>query len=265
MRDYCAICMATVDAAKKAGGFIRENLNRVKGDDVEYKGMHDFVTYVDKTSEKMLVDTLSELLPEAGFLVEEKSVEQNNEKLFWIIDPLDGTTNYVHKLAPFAVSIALSENDEIVAGVVYEVGCDECFYTWKGAPSFLNGNEIKVSGKAKLSDALIATGFPYYDYKRMKPFLGTLEYFFNNTHGVRRLGSAATDMAYVACGRFEAFYEYSLHPWDVAAGYLIVKNAGGVVSDFSGGSDFIYGREIISSNKKIYDEFLNVVKTRMVG
>lgn len=255
--------MAAVDAAKKAGAFIRENLNRVAGGDIEYKGMHDFVTYVDKTSEKMLVEMLRDVVPGAGFLVEEKSVEQNNTHTYWIIDPLDGTTNYVHRLAPYAVSIALMENNEIVVGVVYEISNDECFYTWKNAPSYLNGKLIKVSDKKVLKDSLIATGFPYYDYERVKPFLNTLEHFFNNTHGVRRLGSAATDLAYVACGRFEAFYEYSLHPWDVAAGALLVQNAGGLVSDFKRGNDYVFGREMIATNKHVYEEFTGVITKAM--
>jgi myo-inositol-1(or 4)-monophosphatase len=255
--------MQAVAAAKKAGAFIKDNLNRVEGADIEYKGIHDFVTYVDKTSEKMLVEMLTDVLPGAGFLVEEKSVEQTNNNLYWIIDPLDGTTNYVHRLAPYAVSIALMEDNEIVAGVVYEIGAGECFYTWKNAPSFLNGEEIKVSDRKILKDSLIATGFPYYDYDRLNAFLETLAYFFNHTHGVRRLGSAATDLAYVACGRFEAFYEYSLHPWDVAAGALLVKNAGGTVSDFSGNNAYVFGKEIIASNEAVYAEFLKIVKTHM--
>ena len=263
MKDYKSICMTAVEAARKAGEFIADNLNKVQGNDVEYKGIHDFVTYVDKSSEKMLINMLSEVLPEAGFLVEENTVENTNKDLYWIIDPLDGTTNYVHRLAPYAVSIALAEKSEIVVGVVFEIGNDECFYTWKGGASFLNGKEIKVSDRKLLKDSLIATGFPYYDYKRLKPFLKTLSFFFNNSHGVRRLGSAATDLAYVACGRFEAFYEYSLHPWDVAAGALLVQNAGGRVSDFSGDKNYIFGKEIISTNLNVYPEFLKIVKTTM--
>lgn len=264
MMNLEKLCLEVVEAAKHTGEFIHSQLNVVKPDNVEYKGIHDFVTYVDKTSEKMLVERLSVLLPGSGFLVEEKSVEKNNADLYWIIDPLDGTTNYLHGLSPFAISIALMDKEEIIMGIVYEITHDECFYTWKGAPAYLNGKEIKVSERKKLSDSLIATGFPYYDYERVTPFLKTLEYFFNNTHGVRRLGSAATDLAYVACGRFEAFYEYSLHPWDVAAGVLLVKNAGGKVSDFSGKDDYLFGGEIISSNAGIYDETLKLIKTIMV-
>ncbi|PKP20015.1 MAG: inositol monophosphatase [Bacteroidetes bacterium HGW-Bacteroidetes-21] len=258
------LCAEVVKISREAGAFIRSQVQVVTPDNVEYKGIHDFVTYVDKTSEKMLVEKLSVLLPDSGFLVEEKSVEHTNKELYWIIDPLDGTTNFLHGLSPFAVSIALMEKDEVILAVVYEVTQDECFYTWQGGAAYLNGKVIRVTERDKFSDSLIATGFPYYDYERIHPFLKTLEYFFNNTHGVRRLGSAATDLAYVACGRFEAFYEYSLHPWDVAAGVLLVKNAGGKVCDFSGKDDYIFGQELIASNAGIYDELLKVIKSIMV-
>ena len=151
-------------------------------------------------------------------------------------------------------------DNKIVLGVIYEINLDECFYAWEGSEAYLNGKEISVSNAPTLADSLIATGFPYYNYGRQDEYMELFKHFMKHTHGLRRLGSAATDLAYVACGRFEGFYEYSLQPWDVAAGAFIVKQAGGRVSDFKGGDDYIFGKEIVAGNTFMFDEFLNRVK-----
>ncbi len=148
----------------------------------------------------------------------------------------------------------------MILGVIYEINLDECFYAWEGSKAFLNGKEIHVSKAASLADSLIATGFPYYDYSKMENYMKLFNYFMKHTHGLRRLGSAATDLAYVACGRFDGFYEYSLQPWDVAAGAFIVKQAGGKVKDFNGNNNYIFGKEIVAGNGECFDEFLNTVK-----
>ena len=148
------------------------------------------------------------------------------------------------------------ESNEVLAGVIYEINRDECFYTWKGAPSYLNGNEIHVSEATGLSDCLLATGFPYYDFEKLDAYLSVFRYFMQTTHGIRRLGSAAADLAYVACGRFDGFYEYGLNPWDVSAGCLLVQNAGGRVSDFRSGDNYIFGKEIIACNSNVFDNFM---------
>lgn len=257
------ICKEVINLSTKVGQFILSEKHNISSKSVEQKGVHDFVTYVDKTSEKRIVDKLSEILPEAGFIAEEGTSTRKGESYNWIIDPLDGTTNYIHGITPFAISIALAKNDEIILGVVHEIGLNETFYAWKGSKAYLNGNPVQVSDKDSIEKSLIATGFPYYDYERINPFLKSLEYFMKNSHGVRRLGSAATDLVYVACGRFEAFYEYSLNPWDVAAGAFIVQQAGGKVCDFSGNNNYIFGKEIIASNHKVFNEFLNNVKKFM--
>lgn len=261
--DLKNICEKVCEFAKLTGNFMRDEKSKITIDTIETKGLHDFVTYVDKTSEKMLVEGLQKLLPEAGYLVEEKTIDSGQKDLIWIIDPLDGTTNYIHGFDPYAISIALVNKNEILLGVVYVVSTDECFYAWKDSKAFLNGNEIHVSMRRTIEDSLIATGFPYYDFERIQAFMKTLEYFFKKSHGVRRLGSAATDLVYVACGRFEAFYEYSLSPWDVAAGALIVERAGGKVSDFKGGNDYIYGKEILAANNLVFSEFLEIIKDYM--
>lgn len=258
------ICHQVTNLAKEVGQFILNEQDNNTQLDFEIKGLHDFVTYVDKTSEQKIVDGLKEILPEAGFIAEEGTSTEKGDKYNWIIDPLDGTTNFIHGITPYAISIALQENNNIILGVVHEIGLNECFYAWKNSPAFLNGKEIKVSEKQTIENSLIATGFPYYDYERIKPFMDSLEHFMKNSHGVRRLGSAATDLAYVACGRFEAFYEYSLSPWDVAAGAFIVQQAGGKVSDFSGLDNYIFGKEIIASNSNVFNEFLSTVKQFLI-
>ena len=260
MIDYKNICLKTCDIAKQAGDFIRNEASSISAKSVEVKGLHNFVTYVDKGAEKLIVERLQQLLPEAGFIAEEGTITERGSRFDWVIDPLDGTTNFIHGLPPYAVSIGLLENNIPVAGVVYEITLDECFYAWKDGQAFLNGKEIRVSDRAKVQDSLIATGFPYYDYHLMRPYIECLEYFLKNSHGVRRLGSAATDLAYVACGRFEAFYEYSLSPWDVVGGAFILQQAGGKVSDFSGGDNYIFGKELVAGNAAVFDEFLEIVQ-----
>ncbi len=257
------ICLQVIEITKNVGQFILLEKNNIKELNVEEKGLHDFVTYVDKTSEERIVEGLKNILPEAGFIAEEGTANNKGDKYNWVIDPLDGTTNFIHGITPFAISIALMEGDEIILGVVHELGLDECFYAWKNSPAFLNGKEINVSNKETVEKSLIATGFPYYDYERINPFMETMEYFMRHSRGLRRLGSAATDLVYVACGRFEAFYEYSLQAWDVAAGAFIVQQAGGLVCDFNGKNNYIFGKEIIASNSHIYTEFASAVKKIM--
>jgi myo-inositol-1(or 4)-monophosphatase len=253
-----------VQLSKKAGAFLKQEITKIKTQDIQEKGLHDLVTYVDKTTERMLVSELYFLFPEAGFIAEEGTSERKGEKYNWIIDPLDGTTNYIHGVPLYSVSIALQQDDEIIMGVIYEPNLDESFYTWKGASSYLNSKRIQVSESQKVNDSLFATGFPYYDYHLMKEYLQFFEYLMVNSRGIRRLGTAAMDLAYVACGRYDGFYEYGLKAWDVAAGTLIVKNAGGVNFDFNGGSDFIFGKQLVSINSKIADEFMKQIKLHFI-
>lgn len=260
---YEEICIQAIEIIKNAGAFILEESQKFSQSDVEVKSANSFVTYVDKHSERMLVEELQKLVPQAGFIAEEETVSHRGEKYNWIIDPLDGTTNFIHKLPPFAISVALNEGNETVIGIVYELTQNEMFYTWKGAKSFLNGKEIHMSAAATLKDSLIATGFPYYDFQILKAYLAIIEEVVQTTQGVRRIGSAATDLAYVACGRFEVFFEHSLNPWDVAAGALLVQNAGGRVTDFSGDSNYLFGREIIATNNNVYNEFLSLVRSKI--
>jgi myo-inositol-1(or 4)-monophosphatase len=242
------------ELAIETGEYIRKETENFLTSDIEVKGLNNFVTYVDKKSEEKLIEGLASILPGTGFIAEESPLLKTG-KLNWVIDPLDGTTNFIHGIPVFSISIALMEDNEVLSGVIYEINRDECFYTWQGSPSQLNGSIIKVSEAANLGDCLLATGFPYYDFERLDAYMSVFRYFMESTHGIRRLGSAAADLAYVACGRFDGFYEYGLNPWDVAAGCLLVENAGGKLCDFRMGKDYIFGKEIIATNAMVFDEF----------
>lgn len=245
----------TQEIAKQVGAFIRKERQHFDVEKVEHKGFNDLVSYVDKEAEKKIVAALSKILPEAGFITEEGTNTTRADRYNWVIDPLDGTTNFIHGVPVFAVSIALIDGEEVILGVVYEVNRHECFYAMKGGGAFCNDTKIKVSPAPDLSASLIATGFPYYNFELIDKYLAALKSMMQKTHGLRRFGSAATDLCYVASGRIEGFFEYNLNSYDVAAGALIVQEAGGAVTDFSGGNNFVFGREIIASNGRIQDEF----------
>ena len=248
------------DICKVTGEFILEQRYKVEVADIELKSLNSLVSYVDKEAEHQLVEELHKLIPEAGFITEEDTPDQKGERYNWVIDPLDGTTNFLHGIPVFAISIALMENDEVVLGTVYELGQKEMFTAWKGGGAHLNGKRIEVSQNTEMAQSLMATGFPYHDFEGMRSFFNILEELFKKTRGVRRLGSAATDMAYVACGRFDGFFEYGLSPWDVAAGVILVKEAGGQLGDYSGGDNYIFGGEIIAASSELYGPLLQCIR-----
>ena len=257
--DLEKLTTEAIEVVKETGKFITREKEGFMISSIESKGTHNFVTHVDKGAEEKLVKGLSELLPASGFIAEEGTGKEEKGSFNWVIDPLDGTTNFIHGSPPYAVSVALMNGNRILLGIVYEITNGEIFHSFLEAPAYLNSEVIKVSNVGKVSDSLIATGFPYSSYGRMEPFMKTLDHFFLNSHGVRRLGSAATDLAYVACGRYDAFYEYNLKPWDVAAGAFLVQQAGGKIGDFRGGEDYLFGGEIVASNDKIFNEFQQAV------
>lgn len=261
--DYNSLCLQTCEIARTSGKIMAEERKSFDASKIENKGMHDLVSYVDKESEKRIIAELQKLLPESGFIAEEGTNDTRGERFNWVIDPLDGTTNFIQGVPIYCVSIALLDGDELVVGVVYEVGRDECFYAWKNGGAFLNGEKIAVSDRSDIHDALLATGFPYSDFSRIEEYIEFLKWAMKNARGVRRLGSAAADLAYVACGRFDAFWEYDLKPWDVAAGALLVKEAGGMVSDYSGGDNYLFGREIFASNSSINGVVLGKIKENL--
>jgi len=263
MIDLKRLCLEIEKAASEASTFIAGESQVFDINKTEKKGLNDFVSYVDKESEKMLVEKLSQLLPEAGFITEEGTSDKIGVKYNWVIDPLDGTTNFLHGFHPYAISIGLMEYDEVIAGVVYEIAGKESFMAWKNGGAWLNGSKIRVSDAERLSDSLVATGFPYNDFGKLEAYMKCLTYLCQHTHGIRRLGSAAIDLAYVACGRFEVFYEYGLHQWDIAAGMLIVREAGGRVSDFSGNEKNLKGEEFVAGNSNVFSEILGIVSNFM--
>ncbi|MGD9931581.1 MAG: inositol monophosphatase family protein [Mangrovibacterium sp.] len=261
--DLQDICRQIGGIAKNAGQFIREERSKITSEDIELKGKASLVTYVDKTAEQMIVAELRKILPEAGYITEEGTAGEQGEKYKWVIDPLDGTTNFIHGIFPHSVSIGLLEDNIPVAGAVYEVGQDELFLAWKGGGAWLNGQRISVSRSSKHEDVLLATGFPYYNFEMLGDYLRLLEFFMIETRGMRRMGSAAVDLAYVACGRFDGFFEHALHPWDVAAGIVLVQEAGGKLSDFKGGDDFLFGKELVAANANYFPLFFEKVNEHL--
>ncbi|AII52029.1 inositol monophosphatase family protein [Hymenobacter sp. APR13] len=259
--DYNEISFQLAAVTRHAGQFIRQEAATFHRGQIESKGVHDLVSYVDKETEKLLVAGLREVLPEAGFITEEGTEGADRAEEFnWIIDPLDGTTNFVHGLPVYSVSVGLIRGQELVAGVVYEVVRDECFRAAKGAGAFCNELPIHVSDVPDLNSSLIATGFPYHDFGLMDDYLQVLASFMRKSHGVRRLGSAAVDLAYVAAGRFEGFFEFNLNSYDVSAGLLLVTEAGGRTTEFLQDGDPLFGRQVLASNGHVHQEMQDTIR-----
>lgn len=254
-KDVIALC-------EEVGEFMTKELASFDRSRIEQKGSSsNLVSYVDKESERKIVERLSALLPGSGFLAEEGTDKISSNDYTWIIDPLDGTTNYLHGVPLFAISIGLQKNDKTVLGIVYDVSHRECFHAIEGSQAKCNGKDIKVSSIKSLEESLLATGFPYYHSEKKEDYLDIIKDFLENTHGIRRLGSAAIDLAYVACGRLEGFFEYNLKPWDVAGGAFIVQQAGGTVSDFKGGSNYLFGGELCAGGI-VHPQMLEVIQNK---
>lgn len=250
--------------AAEVGQFQLSHFRSVTSQAVSDKGLNQLVSFVDKESELQLAKQLTSLFPEAGFIGEEDMASQaSNSGWNWIVDPLDGTTNFLHGLPVFAISIALVHHLEPMAAVVFAPALNENFYAWHQGGAFLNGQPIKTTQVEKLSESLVATGFPYFEFEGIDGYLSILHHFMKSTHGIRRMGSAAIDLAYVADGRFDAFFEYGLNAWDVAAGALLVKEAGGMVSDFSMGNEYLFGKQIIATNTPIYPSFAQEINKHL--
>jgi myo-inositol-1(or 4)-monophosphatase len=251
-----------IQLCEDVGNFIHtenQNFDRSK---IEQKGsFSNLVSYVDKEAESRLVKKLSEIIPGAGFIAEEGTESEGTNEYKWIIDPLDGTTNFLHGLPIFAISIGLTRKDKTVLGIVYEVSHKECFHAIEGGKAYCNDKVISISPIKTLQESLLATGFPYYHTEKKENYLEIIRIFLEQTHGIRRLGSAAIDLAYVACGRMEGFFEYNLKPWDVAGGAFILQQAGGKVTDFSGGNNFLFGGELCAGGH-VQPEMLKVIKEK---
>jgi len=255
-----ALLQPTLAVVERAAAFIRGEHGRVTAGQIEEKFLNGLVSYVDRTAEEILVAGLRELLPEATFLTEEETAPNAESNLQWIIDPLDGTTNFLYGVPHFSVSVALQSDKELILGIVHHVPADEQFYAMKGGGAWCNGERIHTSARAQMRQALMSTGFPYHNFSRAEGWFGALRQFMEQGRGARRYGSAALDLAWVACGRFDIFFEYGLNSWDVAAGALLVQEAGGKACDFSGGNDFIDKKEILATNNGVFEDALKIIR-----
>lgn len=247
--------------AVEAGRFLRTERMNFTSDKIEQKASHDYVSYVDKASEKMIVKRLHELLPEAGFIAEEGSGSLEQQEYVWLVDPLDGTTNFIHDHAPYCVSIALRNREELLLGVVYECVRDELYWAHKYSPAYLNGKEIQVSGQSVLDQSFIELGFPY-KAESFRPFmLKVVEDLYGHVGGLRLIGAAAAELCYIAAGRFEARIEGLIGPWDIAAGGFILQRAGGMITTFSGDPNCWDAKEVFASNGHIHQELLKILSS----
>jgi len=257
-KDYKNLCELTIPVVRSVGEFIRSKVNQIVKTDIETKERNSLVSYVDKTAEEKLVAALSAICPEAGFITEENTVAQSQKELTWIIDPLDGTTNFLHQIPHYAVSVALMSEGEVVLGVVLNAATDHCYYAWKEGGAYLDGEKITVSETSQLQEAVIATGFPYKK-DDVVPLIDTLKDMMRYGRGIRRMGAAALDLVYVACGSFDAYYEASINAWDIAAGIIIVREAGGRITDYDGNEDTIFTGRILATNGTIHQEVQDIL------
>lgn len=259
MRDLETTTRLVCDIAREAGSYIRQERAGFSLEKVERKHAHDYVSYVDKGSEQMIVKALRELLPEAGFITEEGLASHTHEQLLWVVDPLDGTTNFIHGFAPYAVSIALIRGKEILVGVVYEICADECFCAWQDGGAYLNGQSIHV-GKSTINDALLCLQLPY-NSDAYKPVIQRLvNHFYGSVGSIRMIGSAAMALCYVAAGRLDAYAERYIGQWDYMAGALIVKEAGGRMTNYEGEDYFMQGDSVVATNGVIHQDLLEGIR-----
>ena len=250
---------AAKQAALAAGAFVRERFTAGRTGSIIAKGQNDFVTEVDTASEAMIKESLGAEFPSIGFLAEESAEAQQNGD-FWIIDPLDGTTNFIHGYQSIGVSIALMESGRVTLGCVYDPLRDELFEAGLGAGACLNGRPIRVSGAQRFAASLIGTGFPFSVPEHLEAYLGVFRDVFHGCRDIRRAGAAVLDLSHVAAGRLDGFWELYLKPWDMAAGALIVREAGGKVSDFFGNDGFLETGTIVAASPGIFDRIVEVTK-----
>ncbi len=249
-----------IEAAKEAGKYLKYSVGKVKSVEMKQGEERNLVSEIDKGSEAKIISIIKRHYPNHAILAEESGASSATADYKWVIDPLDGTTNFLHGLPVFCVTIGIEYKGEIVAGVVYDPNLEELFTAEKGSGAFLNGKRMKVSSATKLIDSLLVTGFPYDIGKNPNNAVGHFVNFLMEGQGIRRLGSAALDLSYVAAGRFDGFWEVNLNPWDMAAGVLFVREAGGIVTDFSGAPSSIYTKQVLATNGVIHEAMLSVLK-----
>ncbi|MBN2689775.1 MAG: inositol-1-monophosphatase [Gammaproteobacteria bacterium] len=248
-------------AAREAGNIILQAQERLDDLNIMRKKANDFVTNVDRMAEQAIIEIINKAYPDHAILAEE-SGEHAGDQHCWIIDPLDGTTNFIHGLPHFSVSIAVQYKGKIEHAVVYDPIRQDLFVATRGRGARLNERRIRVSTKAKFEDSLLGTGFPYTGSEDLQKYLKTFSALFNEVQGVRRAGSAALDLAYVACGRLDGFWEFGLHKWDIAAGSLLVREAGGLVADMQGTEKFWESGNIVAANPKLFKLMLQKLRMK---
>lgn len=252
-----------VEAAFQAAHIIRLNAGIIDNDDIREKGLHDLVTEIDEESQRVIIDVLKSSFPDHTFLAEEGDIaklrEHNTDDYRWIIDPIDGTTNFTRGIPPYAVSIGLQKGDQILTGVILDVSRNELFTAIRGSGFFVNGRRSTVSQTSSIGESIITTGFPYRSFGHVDEYLTAMRRFMREARALRRPGSASVDLAYVAAGRFDGFFETGLMAWDVAAGILMVEEAGGRVTDYRNRSNPIFSEQIVASNGLIHDAMLDFV------
>jgi len=251
-----------VKAARRAGSIITRASEDIGSLTINDKGYNDFVTEVDLASEREIIRVLKASYPDHAFLGEETGLTHQADNV-WIIDPLDGTTNFLHGFPQYCISIALEEKGEITQAVIYDPNRNDLFTATKGQGAYLNQRRMRVSNKSKLKESILGTGFPFRDFQHLPVYLKIFEEVVKETSGIRRPGSAALDLAYVAAGWFDGFFEINLSKWDIAAGGLLVTEAGGIVSDFSEKDGWLESGNIVAANPKIYDPLIKIIQSHI--
>jgi myo-inositol-1(or 4)-monophosphatase len=246
-------------AAREAGRIINRASQDVGSLKIQTKDYNDYVSEVDRSAEQAIIDVLKEAYPTHGFLGEESGKTNSDAESIWIIDPLDGTTNFLHNFPAYCVSIALQEKGVLTQAVIYDPVRNDLFTATKGRGAFLNDRRIRVTSRSKLQESLISTGFPFKDYSYLDTYLDIFKDMIKKTSGIRRPGSAALDLAYVAAGYSDGFFEINLSPWDIAAGALLVQEAGGIVGDFEGNESWLKTGNIVAGNPKVFGQMLQEI------
>lgn len=252
-----------VKAAREAGRIINRASQDVGALKIQSKTFNDFVSEVDRSAEQAIIDTIREAYPTHGFFGEETGKSNQQSDDIWIIDPLDGTTNFLHNFPQYCVSIALQQKGVLTQAVIYDPVRNDLFTATKGRGAFLNDKRIRVTNRTKLQASLISTGFPFRDFTHLDTYLAMLKDMIKNTTGIRRPGSAALDLAYVAAGFTDGFFEINLSTWDIAAGGLLVQEAGGMVGDFEGNESWLTTGNIVAANAKVFSQMLQILSPHL--
>jgi len=254
-----------IEAAKSASKILNDNFGKISSEDIKEKNKNDFLTYVDEQSENTIINILLHAFPDHSILAEESGVKKHGSDYEWIIDPLDGTKNFISGIPFFSISIGLQYKDQMQLGVVLDPVRNELFHAQRNDGAYLNGNKILVTNRSNLDECLIATGFPFKQKHFLSAYVKCFEDIFQQSSGIRRMGSAALDLAYVAAGRFDGFWELGLSPWDMAAGSIIIEEAGGTISDFWGNNSYLTSGNVTAANKHIHQVMNQIIQRYFIS